>query len=92
MGLSAAFLLQGEVPEYLEQFHDYITSLSPQEVPDYEWLMMQLDSGVTGQTPSRPPLHCQLADWASPGDLYSRKDYALVRQSSSTHAPLHRAL
>jgi hypothetical protein len=98
MALSTASVLQGVVPEYLMGFHDYITSLSPKQIPDYEWLMMQLDSGVTGQSPGRQPLRCQLADWPSPGDLYSRQDYALVSQTSSTccrltrtHAPLHRS-
>lgn len=59
-------------------YFDYITSLGPQDIPDYEWLLMQLDSGGTGLAPSRMPVRRQLADWPSPGDLYSRKDYAMV--------------
>lgn len=70
--------LQGEVPDYLIGYFDYITSLGPLDIPDYEWCMMQLDSGATGVAPARSPIRRQLADWPSRGEVYSRKDYALV--------------
>lgn len=69
---------QGEVPDHLIGYYDYITSLGPLDVPDYQWLLMQLDSGATGVAPARPPVRRQLADWPSQGEVYSRKDYALV--------------
>lgn len=70
--------LQGEVPEYLMGFFNYITTVGPQEVPDYEWLLAQLESGITGQPPSRPPLRTQIDDWPRPGEFYSRADFTMV--------------
>lgn len=94
--LIAAHLPQGLVPEYLSGFFNYITSLTVQDVPDYEWLLMQLDSGVTGEAPSRPPLQRLLHDWPLPGEHYDREvytQYALSQVAAAAtkilpHAPL----
>jgi hypothetical protein len=75
---------QGEVPDYLIGYFNYITSLGPLDVPDYEWLEMQLDSGATGLEPPRAPIRRQLADWPSTGETYSRKDYAMVSTCACT--------
>jgi hypothetical protein len=76
--------LKGEVPDYLIGYFNYITSLGPLDVPDYEWLEMQLDSGATGLEPPRTPIRRQLADWPSTGETYSRKDYAMVSTCACT--------
>jgi hypothetical protein len=73
-----AACLQGEVPEYLMEYFNYITSLSPQEVPDYQYLMMLLDRGVTGQPPVRPPARRRLSDWPTSDEWDVRRDYAKV--------------
>lgn len=75
---SLPLCLQGEVPEYLMGLFNYITSVGPREVPDYEWLVAQLESGITGQPPSRPPLRTQIDDWPRPGEFYSRADFTMV--------------
>lgn len=70
--------LQGEVPEYLMEYFNYITSLSPQEVPDYQYLMLLLDRGVTGQPPIRPAARRRLSDWPTSDEWDVRRDYAKV--------------
>jgi hypothetical protein len=45
---------------------DYITSLTAADIPDYEWLLLALDSGLmSGQPPSRPPHRFVLQDFPS---------------------------
>lgn len=82
--LPAPASFKGEVPDYLIGYFNYITSLGPLDVPDYEWLEMQLDSGATGLEPPRAPIRRQLADWPSTGETYSRKDYAMVSTCACT--------
>jgi hypothetical protein len=60
------------------EYFNYITYLSPQEVPDYQYLMMLLDRGVTGQPPVRPPARRRLSDWPTSDEWDVRRDYAKV--------------
>lgn len=69
--------IQGQVPDYLKRYFGYITKLTARDVPDYSYLMMCLDSGLTGDAPSRPPLVRRLADWPSPEDFgHDNNEYA----------------
>lgn len=63
------------MPDYLVGYFDYITELTPQDVPDYAWLMMQLDIGLTGKPPSRAPIRQVLAADLTHG-MYTRADCA----------------
>lgn len=72
---------QGLVPSYLKAYFNYITSLGFEDIPDYEYLMMVLDSGVTGRAPSRQPHKRALADFPTAQAHSCDPDFSLTKHA-----------
>jgi hypothetical protein len=72
---------QGRVPSYVQMLFDYIVNLEPWVVPDYSYVLLVLESGITGEALQRLPATEQYEHWPTTGYKVQAADFSAVTRS-----------